>query len=70
MADSRLAAAQGIVDAAMQTARERGESARMVVSIGESTRQLVADRIRTGSAMDTLLGEAHSPALTTKDRSR
>jgi cell filamentation protein len=34
LADTRLTAAQTIVDAAMQTARERGESGRMVVSIG------------------------------------
>jgi cell filamentation protein len=46
--DPRLSLAQAIVDAAMQTGRDRGESARMVGTIGESTRQLVADRIRTG----------------------
>ena len=39
-ADPRLAPAQAIVDAAMQTARHRGESARMVGTIGESTRHL------------------------------
>ena len=70
LADSRLAAAQGIVDAAMQTARERGESVRMVTSIGESTRQIVADRIRSGSALDADIGNARSPSAPTKDRSR
>ena len=71
LADTRLSAAQGIVDAAMQTARERGESARMVTSVGESTRQLVADRIRSGSALDAGLGDAPAPAPpATKDRSR
>lgn len=52
LADTRLAVAQTIVDAAMQTARERGESGRMANSIGESTRQLVAERIRSGGALD------------------
>ncbi|AOF95419.1 Fic/DOC family protein [Sphingobium sp. RAC03] len=70
LADSRLAAAQGIVDAAMQTARERGESVRMVTSIGESTRQIVADRIRSGSTLDADIGNARSPSAPTKDRSR
>ncbi|MHA6766081.1 hypothetical protein [Sphingobium ummariense] len=46
-ADPRLAPAQAIVDAAMQTARDRGESARMVGTIGDSIRQLVTDRIKT-----------------------
>jgi len=71
LADTRLAAAQGIVDAAMQTARERGEGARMVASIGESTRQLVADRIRSGGALEADFGNSLSPASPpTKDRSR
>ncbi len=51
-ADPRLAPAQAIVDAAMQTARDRGESSRMIGTIGESTRQFVADRIKTGGALD------------------
>lgn len=73
LTDTRLVAAQGIVDAAMQTARERGESARMVTSIGESTRQLVAERIRSGDALDTGLGNGiipSSPQRPAKDRSR
>ncbi|QHD69613.1 cell filamentation protein [Sphingobium yanoikuyae] len=72
LADTRLVAAQGIVDAAMQTARERGESARMVTSIGESSRQLVAERIRSGDALDGELGKASSPSPSPhpKDRSR
>lgn len=70
LADIRLTAAQIIVDAAMQTARERGESGRMVTSIGESTRQLVAERIRSGDALDSELGKALSPMPPAKDRSR
>ncbi len=72
MADTRLAAAQTIVDTAMQTARERGESARMVNSIGESTRQLVADRIKIGNALDANLVSAIMRPSTrrNKDRSR
>ena len=54
--DSRLAAAQTIVDTAMQTARARGESTRMITTIGESTRQLIAERIRTGDVFDGDLG--------------
>lgn len=45
-ADLRLSPAQAIVDGAIRTARERGESARMVATIAESARQLVAERIR------------------------
>lgn len=71
LADTRLVAAQGIVDAAMHTARERGESARMVTSIGESTRQLVADRIRSGGVLEADLHQAwEKPARSDKDRSR
>jgi hypothetical protein len=44
----RLAPAQAIGDGAMKTARDRGESARMVGTIGEASRQLVADLIKTG----------------------
>jgi len=55
-ADPRLAPAQAIVDAAMQTARDRGESSRMIATIGESTRQLVADRIKTGGTLDAEIG--------------
>ena len=72
-ADPRLAPAQAIVDAAMKTARDRGESARMVGTIGESTRQLVADRIKTGGSLDGEIGRAtpaQAPAPRDKDRSR
>jgi cell filamentation protein len=57
-ADPRLAPAQAIVDDAMQKARDRGESARMVNTVGDSTRQLVAHRIKTGAA----LKEASAPS--------
>lgn len=70
-ADPRLAPAQAIVDAAMQTARDRGESSRMIGTIGESTRQFVADRIKTGGALDAELGRAApGSAPRDKDRSR
>jgi cell filamentation protein len=73
-ADPRLAPAQTIVDDAMQKARERGESARMVNTVGESTRQLVADRIKIGAALEG--ASAPPPDRSTpppdrgKDRSR
>lgn len=51
-ADLRLSPAQAIVDGAIRTARERGENVRMVATIAESTRQLVAERIRTGGTLD------------------
>jgi len=71
LADTRLSVAQIIVDTAMQAARERGESARMVTSIGQATRQLVADRIRSGGALEADFGNSISPASPpTKDRSR
>ena len=72
-ADPRLSPAQAIVDAAMQTARDRGESARIVGAIGESTRALVIDRIKTGSTLDAELGRAAAaptPPPRNKDRSR
>lgn len=73
-ADPRLAPAQAIVDTAMKTARDRGESARMVGTIGESTRQLVAERIKTGGTLDAEIGRtpdrARPPAPPDKDRSR
>ena len=72
-ADPRLAPAQAIVDAAMQTARDRGESARMVGTIVESTRQLVADRIKAGGSLDGEIGLAsprQAPAPRAKDLSR
>src|SRR3546814_733159 len=50
-ADPRLSPAQAIVDAAMKTAAERGESARMVATIRESTRPLVAARIQAGVSL-------------------
>ncbi len=55
-ADPRLALAQAIVEAAMQTARDRGDSRSMIGTIGESTRQLVADRIKRGGALDAEIG--------------
>ena len=71
-ADPRLAPAQAIVDAAMQTARERGESSRMIGTVGESTRQLVAERIRSGGTLDPDLarGVDVRKAPTTPDRDR
>ena len=73
-ADARLAPAQAIVDAALKTARDRGESIRMVATIGESTRQLVANRIKTGGALDPELGRipdrATAPPPRQKDRGR
>src|SRR3546814_19816322 len=55
-ADPRLSPAQAIVDAAMKTAADRGESARMVATIRESTRQLVADRIKAGGSLAGEIG--------------
>lgn len=72
-ADPRLAPAQAIVDAAIKTAQDRGESARMVGTIGESTRQLVADRIKTGGTLDAEIGRAApatTPAPPDKERGR
>src|SRR3546814_5392848 len=72
-ADPRLSPAQAIVDAAMKTAADRGESARMVATIRESTRQLVADRIKAGGSLDGEIGRAaqvQAPAPRDKDRSR
>ncbi|WP_242140644.1 Fic family protein [Sphingomonas sp. TREG-RG-20F-R18-01] len=73
-ADPRLAPAQAIVDAAMKTARERGESVRTVGTIAESTRHLVAERIKMGSSLDTEIGHSPDhivlPAPPNKDRSR
>lgn len=71
-ADPRLAPAQAIVDAAMNTARERGESGRMVNTIGDSTRQLVAGRIKTGGALDAELARTadQSPPLPAQNQER
>ncbi|RYD24895.1 MAG: cell filamentation protein, partial [Lysobacteraceae bacterium] len=73
-ADPRLAPAQAIVDAAMQTARDRGESSRMIGTIGELTRQFVADRIKAGGALDAGLGRSgdasKTPAPPSRDRTR
>ena len=72
-ADPRLSPAQAIVDAAMKTAADLGESARMVATIRESTRQLVADRIKAGGSLDGEIGRAaqvQAPAPRDKDRSR
>lgn len=73
-ADPRLAPAQAIVDAALKTARDRGESARTLHTIGESTRQLVAGRIKTGGPLDSELGRVADrsavPPPQQKDRGR
>lgn len=73
-ADPRLAPAQAIVDAAMKTARERGESARTIGTIVESTRHLVAERIKAGGNLDTEIGRAPDRSAVSpkrsKDRSR
>lgn len=72
-ADPRLAPAQAIVDAAIRTAQDRGDSVRMIGSVGESTRQLVADRIKSGGMLDPEIGRAGSAPMPTprdKDRSR
>lgn len=70
-ADPRLGSAQAIVDAAMQTARDPGDNSRMIGTIGESTRHLVADRIKTGDALDGELGHAAlSPRPRDEDRTR
>ena len=72
-ADPRLAPAQAIVDGAIKTAQDRGDSARMIGSVGESTRQLVADRIKSGGTLDPEIGRAGSapmPIPRDKDRSR
>src|SRR3546814_13756092 len=72
-ADPRLSPAQAIVDAAMKTAAARGESARMVATIRESTRQLVADRIKAGGSLDGEIGRAaqvQAPAPRDKERKR
>src|SRR3546814_11033058 len=73
LADPRLSPAQAIVDAAMKTAADRGESARMVATIRESTRQLVAARIKAGGSLDGEIGRAaqvQAPAPRDKDPSR
>src|SRR3546814_19194872 len=73
LADPRLSPAQAIVDAAMKTAADRGESARMVATIRESTRQLVADRIQAGGSLDGEIGRAArvpAPAPRAQARSR
>ncbi|OAH41470.1 cell filamentation protein [Sphingobium yanoikuyae] len=70
-ADPRLAPAQAIVDDAMKTARNRGESARMVNTIGESARHLVAERIKAGGELTAEIGRAAaSPPPRDRDRSR
>src|SRR3546814_990236 len=57
-ADPRLAPAQAIVDAAVQAARGRGESARAIEATGESTRKAVAAVIRSGEPLN-----ANAPEL-------
>jgi cell filamentation protein len=56
LADPRLAPAQTIVDAAMQLARDRGDSARSITAQGEAARQRIADNIRTGGTLDAGVG--------------
>lgn len=73
-ADPRLAPAQAIVDAAQKAARDRGEGARAISSIGESTRRLVANRIKAGGELSADLGHAPdrgaTPPPRDKDRTR
>ena len=73
-ADPRLAPAQAIVDAAMKAAHDRGDNARMVSTLGQSTRQLVAERIRSGGTLDPDLARAtdasKAPTPPGKDRTR
>ena len=73
-ADPRLAPAQAIVDAAIKAAHGRGENARMVGTVGQSTRQLVAERIRSGGTLDPDLARAtdasKAPTQPGKDRTR
>jgi len=54
----------------MQKARERGESARMVNTVGESTRQLVADRIKIGAALEGASAPPSSPGTPPPDRGK
>ena len=72
--DPRLSPAQAIVDTALKAARDRGDSPRLVSTVGESTRQLVADRIKTGGTLDAeigrLLDRVTAPLPPAKDRSR
>jgi cell filamentation protein len=54
----------------MQKARDRGESARMVNAVGESTRQLIADRIKTGAALEGTSALPPSPGTPPPDRGK
>lgn len=69
-ADPRLAPAQAIVDDAMRIARERGDSGRAVTAVGESTRQLVAGRIKTGEALDGEIARQSPRSTPDPDRGR
>lgn len=73
-ADPRLAPDQAIVDAAIKAAHDRGGNARMVGSVGEATRQLVAERIKKGGTLDPDLAlpadAIKGPASPSRDRSR
>ncbi len=73
-ADPRLAPGQAIVDTAIKAAHDRGDSVRMVTAVEQSTRQLVAERIRTGGTLDPDLGGASdtskAPTAPSRDRAR
>ena len=72
LADPRLAPAQAVVDAAIGAARERGDSARAIGTIGETTRQRVAEQIKTGGKLDaeSVRALARDRDAPTKDKSR
>lgn len=71
-ADPRLAPAQALVDAAIATSRERGDSTRAIGAIGESTRQRVAEQIKTGGKLDaeSVRPPARDTGTPIKDRTR
>lgn len=71
-ADPRLAPAQALVDAAITTSRERGDSTRAIGAIGESTRQRVAEQIKTGGKLDaeSVRPPARDTGTPIKDRTR
>lgn len=71
-ADPRLAPAQALVDAAIATSRERGDSTRAIGAMGESTRQRVAEQIKTGGKLDaeSVRPPARDTGTPMKDRTR
>lgn len=75
LADPRLAPAQAIVESVITAARERGESAKAITSLGEATRRTIAGKIRSGEPLDPKAPEfsAKGPATVAppqRDRSR